>query len=153
MRCVTRSRGWAGPRFRFEWRTGYAIIALHEVVQRHVAPAFSERKQREAAREEAAALRSVSALAAAAAHEINNPLSVVLAQAGFLGRELGPPARGRLDAIQTAAERIAQVVTDMSRIVRLEQVPSSPSLPDMLDLRGSTAEAAPDSTDEPTTPP
>jgi PAS domain S-box-containing protein len=107
---------------------------------------LSERKKSEAAREEAVALRSVSALAAAAAHEINNPLSVVVAQATVLAREVGVPARGRIDAIRNAAARIAQIVTDMSHIVRLEQVPSRPHLPDMLDLRGSTAERPSDST-------
>lgn len=93
--------------------------------------------------EEAASLRSVSALAAAAAHEINNPLCVVVAQAGLLAREAGVP-RGRIDAIRDAAERIAQVVTDMSQIVSLKQVPSHPHLPDMLDLRGSTDPARAD---------
>ena len=77
---------------------------------------LSERKKSEAAREEAAVLRSVSALAAAAAHEINNPLAVVVAQAGLLVHEVSAPARGRLDAIRDAAGRIAIVVTEMSHI-------------------------------------
>jgi PAS domain S-box-containing protein len=94
---------------------------------------LSDRKKSE----EAATLRSVSALAAAAAHEINNPLCVVVAQASLLALEAGVPL-GRVDAIRDAAARIAQVVTDMSQIVSLEQVPSRPHLPDMLDLRGST---------------
>jgi PAS domain S-box-containing protein len=99
---------------------------------------LSESKESEATRTAEAALRSVSALAAAAAHEINNPLSVVIAQANVLAREVGVPGRGRIDAIRAAASRIAEVVTDMNRIVRLEQVPSRPHLPDMLDLRRST---------------
>jgi PAS domain S-box-containing protein len=108
---------------------------------------LSDRKKSEAAREEAAALRSVSALAAAAAHEINNPLSVVVAQTGLLAHELGAPARGRLEAIRDAAGRIARIVTEMSHIVRLERITARPPIPDMLDLRGS-AEATPDSDGE-----
>jgi len=100
---------------------------------------LSDRKKSE----EAAALRSVSALAAAAAHEINNPLSVVVAHAAVLARE-GGVARGRIDAIRDAAARIAQVVTDMNQIVSLKQVPSRPHLPDMLDLHGSAAAPPPD---------
>jgi PAS domain S-box-containing protein len=110
---------------------------------------LSERKKLEAAREEAAALRSVSALAAAAAHEINNPLSVVVAQAAFLAREIGGPGRGRLDAIRNAAGKIAEILTDMSQIVSLQHVPSRPYLPDMLDLRRSIARTVPDSGEGP----
>ena len=106
---------------------------------------LSERKKSDAAREEAIALRSVSALAAAAAHEINNPLSVVVAQASFLAREVEVAAHGRIEAIRDAAARIAQIVADLSRIDRLEQVPSRPHLPDMLDLRGSTGPRPSDS--------
>lgn len=107
---------------------------------------LSEHKRSEAVRETETALRSVSALAAAAAHEINNPLSVVLAQTNILAREVGVPGRRRIDAIRAATARIAQIVTDMGHIVRLEQVPSRPHLPDMLDLRRSTSDATPDPT-------
>ena len=130
-------------------RYGAEDLALAEELAQRAALAvdnarlYDELRHREG-RETETALRSVSALAAAAAHEINNPLSVVMAQTSVLAREVGVPGRRHIEAIRAATARIAQIVTDMGHIVRLEQVPSRPHLPDMLDLRRSTSDATAD---------
>lgn len=51
-----------------------------------IARDVTDRKRAEAAEREAAALRSVASLATAAAHEINNPLTVVLGALEMLER-------------------------------------------------------------------
>jgi PAS domain S-box-containing protein len=92
--------------------------------------------------EEAVALRSVAELANAAAHEINNPLTVVL---GYL--TLGEQARNAAHAVErarAAALRIRDIVLHMTRITRLERSKGwSSTLPQMLDLRRSADEDLP----------
>ncbi|HTO12372.1 MAG TPA: PAS domain S-box protein [Candidatus Binatia bacterium] len=86
---------------------------------------------------EAHALRSVAELANAAAHEINNPLSVILGQLDLLRRDQTDLAQ-RIEVAQAAVLRIRDIVSHMTRITRLETSTGwSPSLPRMLDLRRS----------------
>lgn len=86
------------------------------------------------------ALEAVTRLARAAAHELNNPLAVVLGQAQLMRADLGdrPQIVDRLQRIQEAAIRLARVVRQMSLIVRLEANTMSPDLPSMLDLKRSS---------------
>lgn len=76
-------------------------------------------------------ITSVARLANAAAHEINNPLMVIIGNLELVARdaETTPFAQARVQAALEAAERIREVVHCMHHVARLEVV-----LPDMLDL-------------------
>jgi DNA-binding response OmpR family regulator len=90
------------------------------------------------AERESAGLRAVAQLATAAAHEINNPLSVITGQLYFLGKDAAVPA-ARVAAMQEAAIRIREIVRLMLRVTKLEVAKQHPDLPEMLDLgRSST---------------
>jgi PAS domain S-box-containing protein len=86
--------------------------------------------------EEALALRSVAELANAAAHEINNPLAVLLGHLDLM--ELGRTTGDRIEGVRAAALRIRDIVKHMTQITHLERSTGwSPTLPSMLDLRRS----------------
>ncbi|HEV8472934.1 MAG TPA: PAS domain S-box protein [Methylomirabilota bacterium] len=101
---------------------------------------ISDRRVAEDAARREEALRSVATLAAATAHEINNPLAVVAGNLELLSlsTELDQRSRQRIERATTAARRIQDIVATMSRITRLEIVGASPRLPDMLDIRRSS---------------
>jgi len=82
-------------------------------------------------------LRYVASLAAAAAHEINNPLAAVMGHTHLLAHEVDAKARERIDAIAAAASRIAQIVARMRGVTRVELTDEAPYLPEMLDLNKS----------------
>ena len=85
-------------------------------------------------------LRSMARLANAAAHEINNPLTMLLGRLAMLRDDpgLGPEARERLDQIHTAAERIREIVVDMNHITRVQLYEhAGRGLPEMIDIRKS----------------
>ena len=95
------------------------------------------------AEREATALRSVTHLANATAHEINNPLTVILGRLRMLADCEADPATQRewLNASIAAAERIRQIILRMHEITRLEYLPDrTPGLPPTLDLRRSSGE-------------
>ena len=99
--------------------------------------------------EEATALRSVAALAHAAAHEINNPLTVISGQLELIHRGRGTAER--IARVQAAVGRIRDIVNHMTQITRLEASDRwSADLPLMLDIRRSGTqgeEAEPGSND------
>jgi PAS domain S-box-containing protein len=97
-------------------------------------------QQAEAALREATALRSVASLAVAAAHEINNPLTVISGELQLLAREIGERREDRVASMLEALERIQDVVARLSRINRLEQAEPMKNLPAMLDLRKSSSD-------------
>ena len=103
-----------------------------------IARDITEEKRAEAALREATALRSVASLAIAAAHEINNPLTVVWGEIQLLAREAGARWESRIAAMLEALERIRDVVARMNQINRLEQAEQLKSLPQMLDLDKSS---------------
>ena len=88
-------------------------------------------------------MQSIAQLATAAAHEINNPLAVLLGHLAMLDKD-GPPSL-RIGKMVEAAKRIRDIVDRMTRISRVEMVPlASPALPEMLDIwKSSEAGEAP----------
>jgi His Kinase A (phospho-acceptor) domain len=111
---------------------------------------MDERQRVEQALRQAEALRSVAQLANAAAHEINNPLSIVAGQLEMLKGQSSndPDTLARIEKARAAVLRIQTILGSMARITRLERLDWSPNLPPLLDLRRS---GAPDA-DETSTP-
>ena len=88
----------------------------------------------------AEALRAVAQLALATAHEINNPLTVIIASLQLMVArgQVPPAATGAVDRAIRAGEEIRDIVRNMSRITRLELSRQTPALPPVLDLRRSS---------------
>jgi len=99
----------------------------------------------------AEALRAVTQLANAAAHEINNPLTVVLGRLELLQPDAGPELRQKLEVALNAARRIRTIITRMMRITRLETLDLPDHLRPTLDIERSSAD--PSSDPEPHHPP
>lgn len=85
-------------------------------------------------------LRSVATLAAAAGHEINNPLMAIVGSLELLEKTQSFDAygRARLAAALVAAGQIAEAIRRLGRITRLELAVGGPNLPPMLDLERSS---------------
>jgi PAS domain S-box-containing protein len=98
-------------------------------------------KRSDARAGEAEALRSVGQLALATAHEINNPLTVIMAslQLMMTRGQVPEPAAAYVNRAIKSAEQIRDIVRNMSRITRLELSRQSPQLPPVLDLTKSSA--------------
>ncbi|HJR02559.1 MAG TPA: PAS domain S-box protein [Methylomirabilota bacterium] len=85
-------------------------------------------------------LRSIARLANAAAHEINNPLTLVLGRLAMLRDDpgLGAEVRERLAQAHAAAERIREIVVDMNHLTRVQLFEhTGRGLPEMIDIRKS----------------
>jgi signal transduction histidine kinase len=95
----------------------------------------------EAARRDAAQLRAVTALAHAAAHEINNPLMAVLGGLALVSRAVpaGSEEAKWLATAKDSAEQIREIVKRMNHITVLREAPLQGALPRMLDIRKSSA--------------
>ena len=89
---------------------------------------------------EAEALRSVGQLALATAHEINNPLTVIIAslQLMMTRGQVAEEAVGYVQRVIKSAEQIRDIVRNMSRITRLELSRQAPELPAVLDITKSS---------------
>ncbi len=105
-----------------------------------IARDITHRKEMEKAIRERDALRYVASLAAAAAHEINNPLAVIMGQAQLLQHAVDPEACRRIDEILEATRRIEAIVARLKQINRLELAEAPPYLPEMLDLGKSSSD-------------
>jgi len=107
---------------------------------------ISERQRREAAEREAESLRSVTKLANAAAHEINNPLTVVGGNLQLLAERLGdrPELERYFERGERAVRQIADMISHMTRITRLTPLTGvdTGGVP-TLDLRRSSEPAPP----------
>jgi PAS domain-containing protein len=114
-------------------------VMIHVNKDSHAA--LADREGEEAKRH--AALGSVAALANAAAHEINNPLAIIMGNLEMFARREDIPdgVAVRTDAMLAAGRRIAGIVGRMRRITRLRSIPSRGDLPAMLDLRRSSTSA------------
>jgi signal transduction histidine kinase len=83
-------------------------------------------------------LETVARLANAAAHEINNPLMVILAQVEMLAALVPATELHRIESCRLAIQRMSAIVHSMSRLTRLETSTGwPPDLPAMLDLHRS----------------
>jgi nitrogen-specific signal transduction histidine kinase len=103
---------------------------------------ITERKRSETELRDTQALRSVSSLGRAAAHEINNALTPLVGHLQLLDRQMAevPGARRRLAAAMKAAERIHETVARMARITRVELANGLGDLHEMLDLARSAGD-------------
>jgi len=100
---------------------------------------ITDRRRAEAAERQAEALRYVAHLANAAAHEINNPLSVITTRLEMLRRQQKTDAEiGRVDAAIASVRRIADIIAQLGRLTRLELQGGTPNMPPILDIRKSS---------------
>jgi PAS domain S-box-containing protein len=114
-----------------------AVVAIHEITE-------LRRTELEIHRQREALLQSekiadMGRLLAGVAHELNNPLSVVLGQATLLRDQVaGRPEARRAEAIQAAAERCARIVRSFLALARQE--PQSRAAVDVCQLLEETGE-------------
>lgn len=106
------------------------------VIFRDAAP----REALDAAHREVFDLRAVTLVANAAAHEINNPLTVIVGSLELLQRRVNGDIQGEkwVERAVTAAERIRDIIARMTHITRLSPAESAPGVPAMLDIRRSS---------------
>ena len=99
-----------------------------------------ERKRAEEATRQAEALRAVMRLAHAAAHEIHNPLMVIVGRLQMLARQLESvaPSHRQIEQALGSAWEIRNIISRMERIVQLESYSPSPGPPEILDLEKSS---------------
>jgi len=98
---------------------------------------ITNQRRAQDAEQRAETLRAVAQLANAAAHEINNPLSVIVGRLELLRRDLTPEQQGKLAQVVEASKQIARIIAHMGRMTRLETLDDLPASP-MLDLRRSS---------------
>jgi len=104
-----------------------------------IARDITHRKRIEATTRERDTLRSVASLAAGAAHEINNPLAVVMGHVQLLlTDEVVGPTRQRICEILESTDRIRAIVARMRHLTHVELLEECPGLPPMLDLKRSS---------------
>ena len=98
------------------------------------------REALDAARREVLDLRAITLVANAAAHEINNPLTVIVGSLELLQRRLagdGQEVRW-IDRAVGASQRIREIIGRMTRITKVESAGSMPGVPAMLDIHRSS---------------
>jgi PAS domain S-box-containing protein len=98
---------------------------------------ITNQRRAEDAERRAETLRAVAQLANAAAHEINNPLAVIVGRLELLRRDLTADQQAKLNPIVESSRQIARIITHMGRLTRLETLDDLPASP-MLDLRRSS---------------
>jgi DNA-binding response OmpR family regulator len=147
------SAAYREPEFRVRGLEGGADAYLPLPVDRVelLATVRALLRIREAERERASLL-AVTRLANAAAHDINNPLSVIAGQLHFLARDPVVPA-ARVQKMQEAADRIGEIVRRMSQLARLELKKQHPALPEMFELEPKPPAAKPGAAGPEATPP
>ena len=104
-----------------------------------IARDITEQREVEAARRERDIVRSVASLAAAAAHEINNALSILLGQLELLAKDVPASGRRRIDESLAATRQIHEIVGRLRHVRRIALVAPRSHLDEMLDIRKSSA--------------
>src|SRR5215467_3808350 len=98
---------------------------------------ITDQRRADEAEGRAETLRAVAQLANAAAHEINNPLAVIVGRLELLRRDLTPELQAKLNPIVESSRQIAKIITHLGRMTRLQTLDDMPASP-MLDLRRSS---------------
>ncbi|GGG19704.1 hypothetical protein GCM10010964_04900 [Caldovatus sediminis] len=125
---------------------GCLVSTYTDVTARHEAER-ARRAQRDALRR-AEQLSTTASLLAGVAHEINNPLAVVAAQALLLAEEAeGTPLAARAEAVREAAQRCGRIVASLMasarrRAQRRERLDLAQAVRAGLDLAGYGLDAA-----------
>jgi PAS domain S-box-containing protein len=98
------------------------------------------REALDAARREVLDLRAVNLVANAAAHEINNPLTVIVGSLELLQRRLTPegPESRWIERAVDSAQRIREIISRMTHITKVQPSGSFPGVPAMLDIQRSS---------------
>jgi response regulator RpfG family c-di-GMP phosphodiesterase len=102
---------------------------------------MTERETAEAARREMSELRAITLLAGGVAHEVSNPLAVIMGQLELLLATHLPKGgimARRLEQALEAGEQIKAIVAQMMKITRIETAPTDDGLPPVLDIRKSS---------------
>jgi PAS domain S-box-containing protein len=135
MRVVTRGgeeRTWTYSNVRCQDGGGppYVLGHAHDI---------TDIKRSDGSAGAAEALRSVGQLALSTAHEINNPLTVIIASLQLMAArgQVPPAAAATVDKAIRAGEQIRDIVRNMSRMTRQELSRQAPALPPLPDLRPS----------------
>jgi PAS domain S-box-containing protein len=128
-----------GTRVRVSLTVSPVLDSTHRVIGASaIAQDMTAQKRMEEALRKAETLQAVVSVATAAAHEINNPLTVALGEAQLISKESDAKDR-RLRYLIEALERIRDVVRHMNQITHLERAEQSKNVPEMLDLRKSSS--------------
>ena len=111
-----------------------------------------ERLAAEASAREGSELRAATLVARAAAHEINNPLAVILGYLQLLDGRLAPGSREKAWSAQMldAGARIRDAVSRLNSVIKVQATTGTEGTPAMLD---SVRSSRPDPAAPPPTPP
>jgi two-component system NtrC family sensor kinase len=126
-RSITRlKREWGHDSEPFEWEiSSYPIYSKDERVVQAILldQDITEKRRLEANLVQSEKLAAVGQLAAGIAHEINNPLTAILANAQMLRQELPPEddKQELVELISRAGGRAAQVVRNLLDLARKEK--------------------------------
>ena len=104
-----------------EMLAGETVIALKNAsLYEELESRMDELQRAHATLVESAKLAAIGELAASVAHEINNPLTVILAHSNLLLRQLpsDAPARKRVSTIEAEATRAGKIVRDLLSFAR-----------------------------------
>ena len=98
-----------------------------------------ESQTAETARRESVELRAITLLARAAAHEINNPLTIVLGGLSLVGKRLPPGTEDAqwIERAREGAQQIQEIVGRMNNITQVAEFEHEGLLPPMLDIKKS----------------
>lgn len=127
---IHRQYGPDGEQTEWEMSVYPIIDALHRPVQAIVLERdVTETRRLEASLAQSEKLAAIGQLAAGVAHEINNPLTAIIANAQLLRREIpaDDPRYESVDLIVRASERAHKVIRGLLDFARQEQLEFQPT--------------------------